>query len=117
MASLRKRGKVWYFRFTDPGGVKRERKGCPDKRATEELARAAETEAARGKAGLVDVKARRLAEAERRPLRDHLAEFIASLGAKADDPKHVSQTKTYATRFLDLGFIERVSELNPSAAS
>ena len=38
MASLRKRAKVWYYRFTDENGVKRSRKGCTDKRATEELA-------------------------------------------------------------------------------
>ncbi len=117
MASLRKKGKVWYFRFTDAEGVKRERKGCPDRRATEEMGRAAETEAAKLKAGLVDTKARRMGQAERRPLSDHLAEFVASLAAKSDDPKHVTQTKTYATRFLDIGPIERVSDLNPSVVS
>ena len=47
MASLRKHGKVWYYRYTDAEGAKRERKGCSDRRVTEELARAAETEAAR----------------------------------------------------------------------
>jgi hypothetical protein len=29
MASLRKRGKVWYYRFVDEAGVKREERGCP----------------------------------------------------------------------------------------
>ena len=43
MASLRKHGKVWYYRFTDADGIKRERKGCPDRRVTEDLARAAES--------------------------------------------------------------------------
>ena len=28
MASFRKKGKVWYYRFVDAKGVKRERKGC-----------------------------------------------------------------------------------------
>jgi hypothetical protein len=50
MASLRRRGKVWYYRFTDADGIKREVKGCPDKRVTEEMARAAESEAAKVKA-------------------------------------------------------------------
>ena len=40
MASLRKRGRVWYYKFIDGGGRPCERKGCPDKRATEEMARA-----------------------------------------------------------------------------
>ena len=39
MASLRKRGKVWYFRFVDADGVKVEQKGCPDRQRTLELAR------------------------------------------------------------------------------
>ena len=54
MGSVRKRGRTWYFRFVDADGVKRERKGCSDRRATEELARAAESEAAKIRAGLID---------------------------------------------------------------
>ena len=50
MASFRKRGKVWYYRFIDGPGRPLERKGCSDKRATEELARAAEAEAAKVRA-------------------------------------------------------------------
>ena len=61
MASFRKHGKVWYYRYTDADGVKRERKGCSDKRATEDLARAAESTVARQKAGLSDPKAERMA--------------------------------------------------------
>ena len=54
MAFYRKRGHVWYYTFVDSDGVKRERKGCTDRRATEDLARAAESEAARIRVGLVD---------------------------------------------------------------
>jgi hypothetical protein len=48
---LIQRGKDWYYRYTDAGGVRRMRKGCTDKRATEEMLRAAETEAARLRSG------------------------------------------------------------------
>ena len=41
MASLRKRGKVWYYRFVDADGASHERKGCPDRRETEGMAAAA----------------------------------------------------------------------------
>jgi hypothetical protein len=44
MASLRKHGRVWYFRFTDASGRRVERKGCTDKRATQEMANAVEIE-------------------------------------------------------------------------
>src|SRR4051812_30688825 len=72
MASLRKRGRNWYYAFIGADGRRVERKGCPDKRATEEMARAVETGAARSRAGLIDHKAERMADAERRPIGDHL---------------------------------------------
>ena len=31
MASFRKRGNVWYYRYVDADGAMRERKGCPDR--------------------------------------------------------------------------------------
>ncbi len=114
MASFRKRGKVWYFRYTDADGVKREAKGCPDRRMTEEMAREAESKAARQRAGLIDPKAERLAVAERRPILDHLDDFIAALTAKGGDPKHVRQTRTYASRIIEWGAIRSISEVAPS---
>jgi integrase len=116
MASLRKRGKVWYYRYVNGDGVKCESKGCSDKRATEELARAAEAEAARVRAGLSDPKAERLADAGRRPILEHLADFIRTLEAKGDDAKHIRLTRTYSARVLTLGRIERIADLAPSAA-
>lgn len=115
MASFRKRGKVWYYRFTDENGLKCSRKGCTDKRATEQLARDAETLIARRKAGLSDAKAERLAREARRPIREHIAEFIAGMESKARDPKHVRSTKTYIERIITLGGIERIVGLTPSA--
>ena len=115
MASLRKRGRLWYFRFVDADGVKRERKGCTDKRATEELARAAESEAARVKSGLIDPKARRVAEAAKRPIVEHVDDFIASMATANRNPQHVAQTRTYINRVLTLARIERTPDLAPSA--
>jgi hypothetical protein len=68
MASLRKRGRNWYYAVVGPDSRRRELKGCSDKRATEQLA-AAEAEAARVRAGLLDPRAARVAEAARRPIR------------------------------------------------
>jgi hypothetical protein len=56
MASLRKRGKNWYYRFIDENGKLTEQKGCSDKRATEEMARAAESHTAKVRSGLIDPK-------------------------------------------------------------
>ncbi len=115
MASLRKHGKVWYYRFVDADGVKRERKGCPDRRVTEEMARKAETEVAKIRDGLSDPKAERMAREGRRPIREHAAEFIAFMESKENDPKHVRSTRTYIERVITLASIERIGDLSPSA--
>jgi len=117
MASYRKRGKVWYFRITDENGEKPERKGCTDRRVTEELAREAESKVARIKAGLVDLKAERIAREARRPIAEHVADFIAGSKAKGNDPKHVRSTRTYIERVITLAGIERISDLSPSSVS
>ena len=75
MASLRRRGAFWYYRFVDHDGRRVERKGTSDKRETEKLAAAAETEVARVQAGLVDPKAVALKDHASRPLGDHLEAF------------------------------------------
>src|SRR4051812_10975922 len=115
MASLRKRGKIWYYRFTDADGVKQSWKGCSDKKATEEMARQAESAVARTKAGLSDPKAERMAREGRRPIADHIAEFIAGMESKGCDPKHVRSTRTYLERVVRLAGIERINDLAPSA--
>ena len=48
---LRQRGKIWYYRYIDATGRLVERKGCADKRVTEEMRREAESRAARERAG------------------------------------------------------------------
>ncbi len=57
MASLRKKGKTWYYRFTDADGVQRERPGCTDKRETEAMQAKARAEAAKIRDGYVTAKA------------------------------------------------------------
>jgi hypothetical protein len=63
---LVRRGKCWYYRFTDGDGVRRMRKGCADKRVTEEMFRRAETEAAKIRSGLLE---RREKQIDALPLR------------------------------------------------
>jgi integrase len=114
MASFRKHGGNWYYRFVDADGKKRERKGCADRRATEEMARVAETAVARARAGLSDPKAERIAREGRRPIREHIDDFIAEMVSKGCDPKHVRSTRTYLERIVKRGGIERIADLTPS---
>jgi hypothetical protein len=54
MASYRKIGRNWFFRFIDANGVQRERKACPGRHETEAMAAATELEVSKVKAGLID---------------------------------------------------------------
>jgi hypothetical protein len=106
MASLRKRGRVWYFRYSDADGVKHEEKGCTDRRVTEELARTAESEAARIKAGVFDAKELVLRDHAARSLENHITEYHSRLTAKGVRTKHARQMVLYARRVASVAKID-----------
>jgi integrase len=114
MASLRKRGKVWYYRYVDAEGTKREVKGCGDKRATEELARAAESEAAKVRAGVIDVKCEARRRHAARPLADHLADWHAHLLAEGHTSKHAGLSLERVRRVVSLIKGTALAEIAPS---
>jgi len=100
MPSYRKRGKTWYYRFTDADGIKREEKGCSDKRATEELARHAESQAARVKAGVIDPRDLSRREHAARPIGEHVEAWAASLEARGLTPKHIGMSAVRVRRLV-----------------
>ena len=95
MASLRKRGRVWYYRYTDEYGIKREEKGCTDRQVTQELARDSESRVCRIKAGQIDPKAERILTDGRREISEHVDDFISSLRMAGRNPQHIAQTERY----------------------
>jgi hypothetical protein len=117
MASLRKRGRVWYYRFVDADGVKREAKGCPDRRATEELARAAESEAAKIRAGLVDPRELAYRDRGSVPLADHLDAYAAHLGAKGRTESHIALSVSRARRVVALFRGASLAEIEAASSS
>src|SRR4051794_15109317 len=74
VSSVRKRGRVWYYRFVDADGGQHERKGGPDRRETEAMAASEEAQAAKVRAVLIDPKALGFRANEARPLAYHLAD-------------------------------------------
>ena len=116
MASLRKRGKHWYFRYVDENGKQRELKGCPDKRETESMAAALEGNIAKIKAGVIDPKALAYKAHEARPLADHLTDFHAYLVAKGGTAKHASVSARRVARRKPSGFRLR-DQIGKSASS
>ncbi|WP_165249797.1 tyrosine-type recombinase/integrase [Paludisphaera soli] len=118
MASLRKRGKTWYYRFTDADGVKREQKGCSDKRVTEELARAAESEAAKIREGLLDPRELAYRAHQALPFVEHAEAWAESLRARETTPRHVSLSMGRLRRLVAIARGADASEVEyPRAAS
>ncbi len=116
MASFRKIGRNWFYRFTDGDGKQRERKGCPDRRETEGMACSAEAEAAKIRAGFIDPKARAHKLHEARPLAGHLDDYRQAIIAKGGSPAYASVTRNRAGRVLDLAGFRHVSDLRASKA-
>jgi len=114
MASFRKIGRNWYYRFTDGDGKQRERKRCPDRRETEGMASAAEAEAANIRHGYIDPKARGYRDHEARPVGDHLADWHAYLMGKGSTDKHANLSRNRVARLIELARARKVSDLNPS---
>src|SRR5918997_2656726 len=114
MASFRKIGRNWFFRYIDADGIQRERKGCPDRRETEGMAAALEAEATKIRAGLIDPKAIGYRDHEARTLADHVADLHAFLTAKGSTPQHASLTRNRVARLIELSRARSVSQLTPS---
>lgn len=113
MASLRKRGKKWYFAYIDADGTRIERPGCSDKRATEQLAAAAEAEVARVRAGLVDPRTAERRRHAARPLSEHLDDWHAFLVAKGNTAKHADASLEWARRVVALAGGAKLAEIDP----
>ena len=113
MASLRKRGKVWYYRYVDADGVRQTARGCTDKRATEELAHAAEAKAAKIRAGLVDPKELAYRDHAARPLAEHLTAWAESLASKGATPKHIELSTGRARRIVAIIRGARLADIDP----
>ncbi len=113
MASYRKRGKTWYYRFIDADGIKREAKGCTDRRATEELARHAEAEAAKIRAGLVDPRDLARRDHAAKPIGEHVASWGASLEAKGSTAQHVALSVARVRRLAAVVRGAAMADVNP----
>ncbi len=111
MASVFRRGRKWYFAFTDENGRRVSRKGCTDKRETERLANAADERVAKIREGVLDPAALERQKQAARPIREHIEAFIARLEVAASSPQHVAQTRKYIGTVCELGQVKRLTEL------
>ena len=113
MASFRKRGKNWYYKYVDGSGQPVEVKGCTDRRATEAMARAAETEAANVRGGLIDPKDLAYRKHAARSLAEHLNEFELVMRARNDTAHHAKLHSDRSRRVAALACNGRLVEFDP----
>jgi integrase len=111
VAQIVKRGKSWYYRFTDANGRRIMRKGCPDRRMTEGIAAQAEAEVARIKSGLSDPREEGYAKHAAVSLADHWNAWKASLRAKNSTEKHVTLFSVRAARVIALASGAKLSDI------
>ena len=83
---VKKKSKFWYVDYKGLDGIRKRVKGYKDKQATAQLAARLEREAELAAEGIVD----RFKEHRKRPLKEHLADFKASLIAKGNTSKHAN---------------------------
>ena len=114
MASLRKKGKVWYVRVRDESGRQREVKAGPDKSVAQSIARDLEGKIQRVKAGVLDPREAGCLDAERIPITQHVEEYVQELDAKGCVEGHVDGVRKRLTWFLEETKITRLSQLRPS---
>jgi integrase len=119
MASVFKpKGKSKYVIFyNDENGRRRKKTAATDKVVSERIARDIENRVALRREGLIDAASERFSDSERKPIKGHLDDFIASMKAKGCDEKHTRSTRTYIARVLEEARVERLSGLVPSAVT
>jgi integrase len=107
-----RKGSSWYINYTDQSGIRRMVKGCPDKVASEGMARKLESEAELRRRGVIDPKEDGYARQEAKALTAHLADFKAELSARGDGANHARDTVSKATRVIVLAKFKKLSDLS-----
>ena len=105
-----KRYTILYF---DENGDRRNEAGATDKAVTQRIVNELENCVALRREGLIDPAAERFAECERRPIGEHLDDFIATMEARNCDPKHMRTTRTYIQRIIDQAGVARLLRSHP----
>jgi integrase len=116
MASLpenvRKRGKNYYFRWRDQSGKQRETPLGPDLSVAKRTAKKLAGQLVNIKAGTADPREQSWADAERKPLTEHVRDWHAYLLAKGTCQAHANQARDRVFRLIESARIFRISGLN-----
>jgi len=101
----------WYVTYTDHEGVRRTEKGCPDKAATEAIARKLASDAELRRRGVIDPKADAYRFHQSRPLAEHLADWKAFQLGKGVTQRHADEGYARVVKLVVLAKAERLNDL------
>jgi integrase len=102
----------WFIAYSDENGVRRAVKGCPDKAATEAMARKLESEAELRRRGVIDPKSDQYANHEARPLTEHLDAWRTYLLGKGNSHRHADEGHARVVKLMTLAKANRLSDLS-----
>ncbi len=91
---VKKKSQFWYVDYKATDGTRKRVKGYKDKQATTQLAARLERESDLAAEGIVD----KYKEHRKRPLTEHLSDFLSSLQAKGNTPEYCNLTYHRAGR-------------------
>jgi len=127
MASIYKRktdrrdaGKPWYIAYADEHGKRCVVKGCTDYRATQEIARQLEADAARRKRGVIDATDERIAEESRRPVDEQVDAFMQYVRSRKRDGhagRYLQQVKARLDAFTAFCKVACLRDISPDSAA
>ena len=98
------RNASWLVSYVDESGKRRTISGCADKQATEALARKIEADVMLKKRGVINGKADRYGQADRKPLLQHLGEYEMAQQAKGITGQQVKEVGQRVRRVLSSTF-------------
>lgn len=112
----RKSGGAWYASYYSADGrrVTRSTKTRARRPAERVLAKWLDDAALR-REGVVDVAVEHIADANRRPLADHVADYLTSCNNRGLDEHHVKQKRSHLDRFCEASGAVRLSDITAEA--
>jgi integrase len=104
--------KYWLITYHDHDGKRKTKNSkTTDKRAAQRIAANFEANAALRREGVIDPREDKYAQAETRPLSEHLADFERSMKARDVTEGHCHETCTMIRKLLERGELRRISDL------
>ncbi len=90
---------------------------CSDKDAVQRMANDLETKAMQRREGLIDATAERISQEGKRPLREHVDMFRATMEAANRTAKHIRETINYIEQVAAAAGFETIGDINADAVN